>query len=226
MSTLGGPKIVTDGLIMCLDAANTRSYPSTGNTWTDLSGKGNNGTLINGPTFNNLNNGSIVFDGINDYFTFPTVTFTNTPYTLEMFSKTTGVLDTSNRRSIFGYSFASEFSDVVTYFTNITVNSVNTYFNFNFSTAGAIVINQTFHWVFTLGADKTVMMYLNGKPISTPNTQLVGYTNIVSTFTRFGTWNGDRPFIGDLYTARIYNKALTDNEVLQNYNATKIRYNL
>jgi hypothetical protein len=61
------PKIVTDGLVLCLDAANSRSYPGSGTTWFDLSGNGNNGTLANGPTFNANNNGSIVFDGTNDY---------------------------------------------------------------------------------------------------------------------------------------------------------------
>ena len=50
------PRIVTDGLVLCLDAANARSYPGTGTTWTDMKG-GNNGTLANSPTFNN--NGSL-----------------------------------------------------------------------------------------------------------------------------------------------------------------------
>ena len=60
------PRIVTDGLVLCLDAANKRSYPGTGTTWTDLKGE-NNGTLTNGPTFDSSNKGSIVFDGTNDY---------------------------------------------------------------------------------------------------------------------------------------------------------------
>jgi hypothetical protein len=46
------PKIITDGLVLYLDAANTRSYPGSGTVWTDLSRVGNNGTLTNGPTFN------------------------------------------------------------------------------------------------------------------------------------------------------------------------------
>jgi len=60
------PNTVTDGLVLYLDAANTRSYPGTGTTWSDLSRGGNNGSLINGPTFNGGNGGSIVFDGTND----------------------------------------------------------------------------------------------------------------------------------------------------------------
>ena len=56
--------IITSGLILNLDAGNVASYPGSGTTWTDLSGNGNNGTLINGPTFNSSNGGSILFDAL------------------------------------------------------------------------------------------------------------------------------------------------------------------
>jgi hypothetical protein len=63
-----GQNIVTNGLVLNLDAANKDSYPGTGTTWTDLSGNGNNGTLINGPSFlSNVNSGIIKFDGVDDY---------------------------------------------------------------------------------------------------------------------------------------------------------------
>ena len=58
--------IVTDGLVLNLDAGFTPSYPRNGTTWYDVGG-GNNGTLINGPTFSSNDGGSIVFDGTNDY---------------------------------------------------------------------------------------------------------------------------------------------------------------
>jgi len=61
-----GPNISDDGLVLSLDAANTKSYINGSTTWTDLSRRGNNGTLINGPTFDSTNLGSIVFDGVND----------------------------------------------------------------------------------------------------------------------------------------------------------------
>ena len=59
--------IVTDGLVLNLDAGFVGGYPTTGTTWYDLSGNTNNGTLTNGPTFNSANSGSLVFDGIDDY---------------------------------------------------------------------------------------------------------------------------------------------------------------
>ena len=65
-----GPSIITQGLVLALDAADRNSYPGSGTTWTDLSGNGNTGTLTNGPTYNSANGGSIVFDGSNDYVNF------------------------------------------------------------------------------------------------------------------------------------------------------------
>ena len=59
--------IVSDGLVLWLDAGITPSYPTSGTTWTDLSGNNNNGTLVNGPTYSSTNGGSLVFDGTNDY---------------------------------------------------------------------------------------------------------------------------------------------------------------
>ncbi len=222
------PSIITNGLVLNLDAANIKSYPRSGTTWRDLSGLNNNGTLTNGPTFNSANGGSIVFDGTNDLIYFPTITFSNTSYTIEMFSSIGGILDTSNRRSIFGNeTYASEFSTDTVFFTNITVNSVDTYFNFGFGTAGNLIIGQNFHWVFTLDfSTKNVFIYLNGRSITSPNTQLTSYTNISTTITRFGFWSGQRPYIGNLYLARLYNKYLTPGEVRQNYNATKTRFGL
>ena len=61
------PKIVTNGLVLCLDAGNVKSYVSGSTTWTDLSPTQKNGILTNGPTFNSSNGGSIVFDGVDDY---------------------------------------------------------------------------------------------------------------------------------------------------------------
>ena len=67
MSTRYNPSIVRDNIVQYLDAANTKSYPGSGTSWTDISGKSNNGTLTNGPTFDSGNKGSFGFDGSNDY---------------------------------------------------------------------------------------------------------------------------------------------------------------
>jgi hypothetical protein len=68
MSVQSGPNLIENGLVLYLDAANSKSYSGTGNTWTDLSVSGNALTLTNGPTFvSTSGGGAIVFDGVDDY---------------------------------------------------------------------------------------------------------------------------------------------------------------
>jgi hypothetical protein len=76
MSAYAGPEIPNNGLVLALDAANAKSYPGSGNTWTDLSITRANGTLTNGPTYSSANGGSIVFDGTNDYVLAGTIPYT------------------------------------------------------------------------------------------------------------------------------------------------------
>ena len=67
MALAHSPRIVTDGLVLALDAGNAKSYPGSGTAWTDLSGNSNNGTLTNGSTYSSVDGGAIVFDGSDDY---------------------------------------------------------------------------------------------------------------------------------------------------------------
>ena len=86
-------KIVTDGLVLCLDAADLNSYPTTGTTWFDLAGS-NNGTLTNGPTFSGTGaSSSIVFDGVDDYVSVSGNDSTNLPgdYTVEIWVNTESI---------------------------------------------------------------------------------------------------------------------------------------
>ena len=70
MASNYNPSIVTSGLVLALDAGNTKSYPGSGSTWTDLSGSVSNASLVNGPTYSSSNGGYISFDGANDYASF------------------------------------------------------------------------------------------------------------------------------------------------------------
>ena len=71
MALQHSPSIVTTGLVMCLDAANRRSYSGSGTAWNDVSGTGNNGTLLNGVSYESTNNGTLVFNGIDQYSSVP-----------------------------------------------------------------------------------------------------------------------------------------------------------
>jgi len=92
MSFNYSPKIVTDGLVLYLDAANIKSYVSGSTIWRDISRSGaSNGIIVNGPIFNSLNGGSISFDGVDDYIDIsnaPQNQFSNTEaWTLSFTSK-------------------------------------------------------------------------------------------------------------------------------------------
>ena len=67
MGLAHSPSLVMNGLTLCLDAGNTKSYPGSGTTWTDLSGKGNTGTLVNTPTYSGVNGGTLSFNGSSQY---------------------------------------------------------------------------------------------------------------------------------------------------------------
>jgi hypothetical protein len=95
MATNYSPKIVTDGLVLSLDAADKNSYIGSGTTWTDLSANGHVGTLTNGPTFDSNNGGAIDFDGDNDYVTVPdssTFDVLALDFTIEIVLKSQGAI--------------------------------------------------------------------------------------------------------------------------------------
>ena len=62
------PRIVTDGLVLAIDAANTKSYPGSGTTWYDISRNNSNGSLVNGSTFSSENLGTVTFNGVDQYY--------------------------------------------------------------------------------------------------------------------------------------------------------------
>ena len=106
MATYYSPKIVTNGLVLCLDAGNTKSYSGSGTTWTDLSESATNGTLTNGPTFNSDNKGSIVFDGIDDYIA-GSLTSAPTEMTFCVFAKVTN----KNEAGLIGIGTAGTYKE-------------------------------------------------------------------------------------------------------------------
>ena len=239
------PKIVTDGLVLYLDAANTRSYPGTGTTWSDLSRGGNNGTLTNGPTFNSGNGGSIVCDGTNDSINFNSFGYspgTTGNITLEMWIYPTGPYTsylseppTTNLAGFFGQS----------YFNNstgwglgmITQNSTN-YWAWQVRNAGTVVQpavtvsftnNNWYHVAGTFTRNDFSRLYINGSLMSSASsTALNGITLTPSLNDAKICSGGGLPFYAGhrMAIAKIYNRALSATEVLQNYNATKTRFGI
>jgi hypothetical protein len=216
------PKIVTDGLVLCLDAANNRSYPGSGTAWTDLSQGGNNGALTNGPTFNSANGGSIVFDGTNDY-----VSLGNP----SLYQIVQGTISAWVRTSSPGNSFRGIITKQSNYglFTLDGVLVTYDWFSNQTRSTGINIADNTWKNVvmaFTTNTgspSNNAIIYLNG--ISVLTTTIKFSNNNIEL--QIGNGGDATQYIsGNIAATSLYNRALSATEILQNYNATKTRFGL
>jgi hypothetical protein len=236
-STSVGPRgevirqISTDGLVLHLDAGNKNSYGDSGTSWVDLSGNINNGTLTNGPTYNSLNNGSIVFDGTNDYVNIPS--FSNQPtsqITMESWINPTrtvstgtvrgGVVSATNTTYLGIFNSADGGSTHSLHWANTTNNSRP-------SSADGNIPNNV--WTYIVGTydGVTSRAYVNGIQVwSAAQTGTISSaTYVVGTYGS-GLTDGVHNFQGRISVAKIYNVGLTASQILQNYNVQKGRFGL
>jgi hypothetical protein len=226
MATLYSPEIVTDGLVLALDAANPKSYPGSGTTWTDLSGRGNTGELVNSPTYNSSNLG---------YFQFVTDDFarianntaldTQTP-TVEVWVKT-------NNTNQNGFWFEKG-----TVNTQYSLFQEGIYIKWRMNIGGinelvttTATYMDTSNWYQVVGTytSGTRRLYINGVQVNSDTQSGTIATNSGGmSIGVYGGFSGGRGYYynGNLSMCRIYNRALTATEVLQNFNATKGRYGL
>ena len=218
MSIHYSPTTVTNGLVLSLDAGNSKSYPGSGTTWTDLSGNGNHGTLINGPTFNSANGGSIVFDGVDDYNTF-SATIANAigtgNFTLNAWVKAPSVLN--NYRMIF--STTQYYMYLATMDSGFTFDTIsNQTFRF-----GATIISGTWYSCTVVRSSNIDYGYKNGVLVGSKADSTVPSGNFdVGRTTSFG---GDNYyFSSSLAGLTFYNRALSAAEISQNFNALRGRY--
>jgi hypothetical protein len=225
------PKIVTDGLVLYLDAANLNSYVSGSTAWRDISRGGNNGTLINGVSYNGLNGGSLVFDGVDDYVNLgnPSSLNITAEITLSVWVKipsyNTGVFSDIITKGIsFGGSDASYFIGIINdgRISWEIVNDSNVRRQRIVSAVNAAAYNGL--WTnFTGTYDSSrLTLYINGILFSTALFDL----SPIRVRTGNVTIGGTRYLDGKMSNVVIYNRALTPQEILQNYNATKGRYGL
>jgi hypothetical protein len=232
MSFNYSPKIATNGLVLCLDAANTKSYVSGSTVWTDLSRSGNNGTLTNGPTFSSANGGSIVFDGVDDTIPLNTATAfgSSSNLTIGIWVNYTNFITSSLGRAVFRASNLSENVGFSIYqATDSPYNRVKCYVNL---AGGLNVLNSTSQlntnqWYFiTMTYNSSVLnLYINGLlDASSPGSGGIVWPSPTRT-PQFGEMFGSY-FAGRIAQTSIYNRALTTTEILQNYNSTKGRYGL
>jgi hypothetical protein len=227
MASLGGPNTITNGLVLALDAANTKSYVSGSTTWTDLSGNSNIGTLTNGPTFSSANGGSIVFDGVDDYVTIPHSSVFNmtSAMSFNFWFKSTKTVDCyiSTKTEDSFYICVGPLGEVA--------NKMSFYLK-GVSPASwvqSVSDVSTGNWIHTsiIWDGSTSKIYINGtldKSVANTGVASTGTSALLigarfqATFGGYGS--------GNISNFSIYNRAISSQEVLQNYNAQKSRFNL
>ncbi len=222
------PRLVTNGLVMCLDAGNRESYVSGSSTIFDLSGNGYNGTLTNGPTFNSSNNGSIVLDGTNDFISGSSFTPNITNKTLAAWVKLSSV-------SQQGGGVINLESDGGGFFDAIVYNETNSGWgfgsnNFNRTSWSGIKETSTSDWIFIAAtyANNNYNLYRNSVLILNTTSFPVANFNF-SSKSLIGarhTGGSSNYLSASIAFAQIYNRALSAAEILQNYNALKGRFGL
>jgi hypothetical protein len=225
MASLGGPNIVTNGLVISLDAGNTKSYVSGSTTWSDKSGNGNNGTLTNGPTFSSGNGGSIVFDGSNDYVNITTTPNLTNPLTICAFVNTSFI--TGSNQVIYGPSAngSDNWLSVNNNIVQLLATQASDVNNFAIISNTRIEANKWYH-ITGIVNNNVTSIYINGvfEVASSAQAFTAGGWNSTARIGQRAT--GQFPFNGRIASIHGYNRALSAQEVLQNYNATKGRFNL
>ena len=223
-------KIVTNGLVLYLDAANPISYISGSTVWYDLEDVSSSGSLINGPTFSSANVGSIVFDGSNGYVLCPKQTsLVNTSqFTMCAWMKR----NLSNSLVIIGQSetLSNDISFELWYDGNV-------YFEVgNGSNSYGVTSNNSTTWQYLTmvfdgtqtGNSNRLKAYIGGSLLTLSYSGTIPpSTGTVNTNLNIGAYliNGNYSN-GNIAQVQLYNRALSASEILQNYNATKNRYNL
>jgi len=232
MSLNHSPAIVTDGLVLCLDAANQRSYPGTGTTWSDRSASGYGGTLANGPTFDADNKGSILFDGTDDY-----VEIDSGNGFYENLTGATWIIWI--KFNSFAYTYNQIFetfpSSGINYQLSGLVKNTGKLAFYAYGTGGSqtnydgvglhtLTINKWYQlaYVFKAGQKQEgwVNGVLDGSASSVVSSLVSSQDNVRLSSSSFGT----RCVDGYYSSVTCYNRALTADEIRRNYEATVGRY--
>lgn len=214
------PKSVTDNLVFCLDAANAKSYGGTGTTWNDLSGKNNNGTLVNTVTYSTANSGRMVLSG--GY-----ITVANTGAVSNLSNVLSAsvwvnplIIDNNYRRFIAGDGFPNQ--KWYMEFNGVNIGKVLVFPN-GFNSNATLTTNTWYNLVLVCTGSQ-VLLYINGTLDISVNTSGPAFT--ANGIGIGADSNGSSPFNGYIAEARVYNKALTAAEVRQNFNALRGRFGL
>lgn len=223
MGFFRGPNLVTDGLVLALDAASTRSYPGTGTTWYDLSGNGNDATLENGASVNS--DGNVVLDGSNDRVGIPD---NNGDFDIGTSSFTISVVNNQGLEDSYYHLFAFDDQQNFALKANRSGASSNPYRLYvyqgsSITFTNSYIVPNTWQFITLVRDGGSHKLYIDGEISDT----VQATAKNISTSNVYLGWGW-----GSEYTPQtrgpvlMYNRALTASEVLQNFNAQKSRFGL
>jgi hypothetical protein len=218
-----------DGLVLALDAGNTKSYPGSGTTWTDLSGNGKNGTLTNGVGYNSSNGGSLSFDGVDDYVNCGTTNLSSgTSLTVEVWVKPGTTQDAYSDILDYGHGGGGNAGFVIQQ-DNLSTNQYYfAYWNgttYDITSTVTIGTSSFNHLVFTKSGT-SVAGYLNSQnTLNYTGSSTIYCSGRTLHIGRFVAGAG-REFNGNISSVKVYNRALTAAEISQNFNALRGRFGI
>jgi hypothetical protein len=219
-SRFGIYDIVQSGLTHSYDSANYLSYPRSGTTWFDMTSTGNNGMFVNGPTFNTGATPSIQFDGADDYINATNTKFIGSaPSTFEFWMNPSVVTNSSVGECFLQIGNASP-NQMRLYFFRDSKFAVAYYgndFTFNYTA----VANTMYHSVFTENGSGLVQLYINGVLVSSGN---LSQPNTQGSTYWIGQYSGSYRYNGKLFSHRAYNRVLSSQEIVQNFEAQRQIY--
>jgi hypothetical protein len=238
--TIQTTNIVKTGLVLHLDATSTNSYPGTGTGWYDLTGNLNNGTLTNGPTYSSNNGGYIIFDGTNDYVRTTDVDHGTSQFTLEAWvyfnslSSNPAIIkkNTDNDNWPVFSLYAGSDGKISGYYSTQVYGAC---LEGALTLVGTVTTGQWYHLCYSKGAAgyTTMKIHKNGVSQSYTNFLYGSHINEVCNSSKPVDLGIDydanvfvRPLNGRISLIRIYNRQLSDSEILQNYNIQKSRFGL
>lgn len=218
----GTPKLVTDGLVLALDAANSLSYTSGSAIWKDLCTTNISGSLVNTPAYDRSNGGSILFNGSNNYVTVNRTL--STPITFCSYFKFTDLAKTYNTliNSYPHNTFAISINRNGVGDLNVFIGNGGGWQATIYNIA-TLAVNTWYHVTYvSTGSGST--LYINGNAVMTNATSPSGWGN--KFYLGWIEIASGEYFKGNIATADIYNRALTQQEITQNYNSCRTRFGI
>ena len=216
--------IVTGGLVLHLDAGNSTSYPGSGTTWTDLSGNGNNGTLINTPTYSSANGGHLLFNGTNERLTLASALnlSTNTGFTMCLFLQQT----TPQTGASWNYFNFQNPVEIGTFGTGNTTfifkdNGIPVEIN-----SGNVTTSWSYIAFGTNPSTITPFIHRFNSSGYALTTSATAFRNRTLSFSSMFNGSNGSNYGAKVATIQAYNRTLTATEVTQNFNALRGRFGI